>query len=107
MKEQLKRSNVAEEEELLSVLSDLMSEIPPDIILRVFVDWDGRLWRCLLIEGEYVEYSFTLTWFLTGFDKRTRRVRVLNARPVTDVLCAAAFTDTDPVFCFVRLFVSA
>jgi hypothetical protein len=34
-KEQSKRRAFAEEEEFLSVLSELMSEIPPDMILRV------------------------------------------------------------------------
>jgi hypothetical protein len=52
MKEQLKGGSFAEEEELLSVLSELMSAIPPDMILRVFADWDRRLRRCLLMEGE-------------------------------------------------------
>jgi hypothetical protein len=38
MKEQLKRRSFVEEEELLSVLSELMSQIAPDMILRVFDD---------------------------------------------------------------------
>jgi hypothetical protein len=37
MKEQLKWTNFVEEKELLSVLSELMSEIPPDISLRVLL----------------------------------------------------------------------
>jgi hypothetical protein len=49
------KKDFAKEEELCSVLSELMSEIPPDMILRVFADWNGRLQLCLLIEGEYVE----------------------------------------------------
>jgi hypothetical protein len=42
MKEQLKGGIVAEEQELLSVRSQLMSETPPDMILRVFADWDRQ-----------------------------------------------------------------
>jgi hypothetical protein len=38
MKEKLNERHFAEEEEILSVLSELMSEIPPDVILRVFAD---------------------------------------------------------------------
>jgi hypothetical protein len=37
------------------VLSELISKIPPDMIVRVFADWNRRLWLCLLMEGEYVE----------------------------------------------------
>jgi hypothetical protein len=55
MKEQLKERSFAEEEELLSVLSELMSEIPLGIILPVFAGWDRKLRHCLLMEGEYVE----------------------------------------------------
>jgi hypothetical protein len=55
MKEQLKGRSLTEEEELLSVLSELMSEIPPDMIFRVFAHWDRGSRRCLLMEGEYVE----------------------------------------------------
>jgi histone-lysine N-methyltransferase SETMAR len=55
LKEQLKGRSFSEEEELLSALSELMSEIPPDMILRVFEDWDRRLRLCLQRKGEYVE----------------------------------------------------
>jgi hypothetical protein len=55
MKEQLKGRNFAAEEELFSVLSEHMNEIAPDMILRVFADWDRRPWRCFLMEGEYVK----------------------------------------------------
>jgi hypothetical protein len=55
IKEQFKGRIFAEEEELLSVRSALMSEIPPDMTLQVFADWDRRLRRWLLMEGEYVE----------------------------------------------------
>jgi hypothetical protein len=41
-----------EEEWLLSVLSELMIEIPPGMILRVSTDWDRQLWGCLLMERE-------------------------------------------------------
>jgi hypothetical protein len=55
MKEQLKGRSFAEEEELLSVLSELMSEIPLDMILRVCADWNrGRL-RCHQMKGVYVK----------------------------------------------------
>jgi hypothetical protein len=38
----LKERYFAEEKELLSVISELMNEIQPDMILRVFADWlDG------------------------------------------------------------------
>jgi hypothetical protein len=76
MKEQLKGRSFAEEEQLLSVLSERMSEIPPDMILRLFADWNRRLPLCLPIDGEYVEQGFDLLWFVTGSDKRARRVRV-------------------------------
>jgi hypothetical protein len=64
------------EEEPLSVPSELMSEILSDMILRVFADWNRRLRLCLLMEGEYVEQSASMLWFLTALDKRARRVRV-------------------------------
>jgi hypothetical protein len=38
MTKQLQGRDFAKEEKLLSQLSELMSEIPPDLILRVFVD---------------------------------------------------------------------
>jgi hypothetical protein len=60
MKERLRERSFAEEEELASVLSELISEIPPDMTPRVFADWNRRLWLCLLIEGEYVEQRFNL-----------------------------------------------
>jgi hypothetical protein len=47
-------------EELLFVLSELMSEIPPDTILRVFAGWNPRLWFCLLMKGEDSEEGFSL-----------------------------------------------
>jgi hypothetical protein len=40
IKEELKGRSFAEEEYLLSVLSELMSDIPPDMIMRVFTDWN-------------------------------------------------------------------
>jgi hypothetical protein len=55
MKEQLKRRRFAEEEELSSVLSELMGEIQHCMLLRVFADWNRRLQLCILMEGEYVE----------------------------------------------------
>jgi hypothetical protein len=55
MKEQLKGRGFAEKKELLSVLSELMSEAPPDMIVRVFADWNQRLRLCLLMDGECVE----------------------------------------------------
>jgi hypothetical protein len=54
-KEHLKGRSFAEEEELLSVLSELMSEIPPDISLRVFADGNRRLRLCILIERKDVK----------------------------------------------------
>jgi hypothetical protein len=84
MKEQLKGRSFTEEEEFLSVFSELMNEIPLDMIMRVFADWDRGLRLWLLIEGEYVEQSFNMLWFLTGLDKHARRVRVSNAHPMRD-----------------------
>jgi hypothetical protein len=55
MKEQLKGRSFAEEEELSSVLSELISEIPLDMIVLVFADWNRRLRLCRLMDGEYVE----------------------------------------------------
>jgi hypothetical protein len=70
-------------EELFSVFSELMSEIPPDVILRVFAGWNPRPWLCLLMKGEDSEEGFSLMWFLTGLDKRARGVQVSNAHPIT------------------------
>jgi hypothetical protein len=55
MKEQLKGWSSAEEEEILSVFSEPMSENPPDMILQVFANWNRWLRCCLLVEGEYAE----------------------------------------------------
>lgn len=63
MKERLKDRNFAEEEELLSGLSKLMSEIPLDMILRVFAGWNRRLRLCLLMELENVEKDLTRCGF--------------------------------------------
>jgi hypothetical protein len=52
MEEQLKGMSIAEEEELLSVLSEFMSVISPDMILCVFSDWNPRLRFCLLTQGK-------------------------------------------------------
>jgi hypothetical protein len=60
LKEQLKTRSYAEEEEVLSVLSELMSEIPPDMISRALFDWDRWLRLYILIKGAYVELSFIL-----------------------------------------------
>jgi hypothetical protein len=49
----MKGRNFAEEEELLSMRSERMSEIAPDMILRVIPAWDRRL--SLLMEQEYPE----------------------------------------------------
>jgi hypothetical protein len=54
-KEQLKGKSFAEEENLLSVLSGFMNEIPPDVILSVFTGWARQPQRCLLVKKEYVE----------------------------------------------------
>jgi hypothetical protein len=43
MKEQLKERSFVEEEAFLSVLSELMSGIPPNVIFRVLADWNRRL----------------------------------------------------------------
>jgi hypothetical protein len=55
MKEQLKGMIFIEEGEPLSVLSELASEIPTDMILRVFADRNRRPRLCLLMKGEFVE----------------------------------------------------
>jgi hypothetical protein len=54
-KEQLKQRSPAEEEEFSSMLSELVSETLPGMILRLFADWNRRPRPCLLMEGEYVE----------------------------------------------------
>jgi hypothetical protein len=59
-----------------------MSDIPPDMILRLFANWDQWLRRRLLMKEEDVEYSFNLELLLIGLNKRARRVRILNAHPV-------------------------
>jgi hypothetical protein len=55
MKGQLKGRRFLEKEELFLVLSEFMSEIPPDMIVRFVADWNRRLWLCILAEGENVE----------------------------------------------------
>jgi hypothetical protein len=60
VKKQLVERNFIEEEELFSVLYEPMSEIPSDMILRVFDDWDRWLRRHLLMERESVEEIFNL-----------------------------------------------
>jgi hypothetical protein len=40
------------EKEFFLMLSELGSEIVPDMISRVFADWNGRFPHCVLIEGE-------------------------------------------------------
>jgi hypothetical protein len=62
MKEQLKRSRFAEEEELSSVLSELMGEIQHRTILRVFADWNRRLRLCILMEGVKLERAVVFDW---------------------------------------------
>jgi histone-lysine N-methyltransferase SETMAR len=52
VKEQLKGKSLVEEGELLSVPSAFLSEIPPDLILRVFADWNRRRRLCLRMAGE-------------------------------------------------------
>jgi hypothetical protein len=54
MKKQLKGRGSAEDGGLFSVLSELMSDIPPDMVLRVLGHWNRRLRLCLLMEEEYV-----------------------------------------------------
>jgi hypothetical protein len=39
MKGHLKGRNLADEEDLLSVLSELMGEVLPDMTLRISADW--------------------------------------------------------------------
>jgi hypothetical protein len=62
MTESLKRRGFAEEEELLSVLSELMSEIPPDMTL-----WSLPLRLTVTAsssdEGGYVEQSLDSKYF--------------------------------------------
>jgi hypothetical protein len=55
MKEQLKGQSFAEEEELLSVPSELRSAAPYNMILR-----DRQRRRCFLMKGEYIESSLNL-----------------------------------------------
>jgi hypothetical protein len=52
-KEHLRGRNLEEEEELGSIPSELMSEIPSDMILRIFDHWRRR--RCFMMELEYIE----------------------------------------------------
>jgi hypothetical protein len=71
-KEQLKGRSFAQEEELLSGLAGLMSEIPPDVILRVFADWNQSLRLCLLTEDEYAEPSSSFHGFESQLPKLTK-----------------------------------
>jgi hypothetical protein len=82
MKKQLKRRSLAESEELLPVLSHFISEIPSDMILQLFTDWDRRLWYCFLMKGEYIEENLNLMQFLTGLDKPASRVRPIDTHHV-------------------------
>jgi hypothetical protein len=75
-KEQVKGKGFAAEEEPLSMVCGLMSEISPCVILLVFAAWDRGLQPRLLMKGEYAEQSFKLKWFSTGLDKCARRILV-------------------------------
>jgi hypothetical protein len=79
----LRGRSFAEEGEILSVLSELTSEIPPDMIL----------WLCLLMEGEYVKQSLNLLRLSNGLDKRAGRVRVLNDH--VDIIRASKWIETN------------
>jgi hypothetical protein len=57
------RRSFAETEEILSVFSELMCEIPPDMILQVFANWNRRLWLCLLKEGNMLSKASTSRGF--------------------------------------------
>jgi hypothetical protein len=81
-KEYLKGMGFAEEEKMPSVPFELVREILPGMILRVYSDWDRRPRCSVLMKGEYTEQSFNLNWFLTGLDIRARTVWVLNVHPV-------------------------
>jgi hypothetical protein len=63
MKEQLKRKSFAENEEVLSVPSVPMCEIPPEMILQVFANRNRRLWLCLLKEGNMLSTALTSRGF--------------------------------------------
>jgi hypothetical protein len=54
-KEYLKGIGFAEEEKLLSVPFELVREILPGMILRVYNDWDRRPRGSVLMKGEYTE----------------------------------------------------
>jgi hypothetical protein len=58
MTKQLKGRILAEEEELLSVLSELMSEIPPNMILVVLAAAPDNemLSRAMCMEMKIIEY---------------------------------------------------
>jgi hypothetical protein len=55
VKGQLKEKSFVEEEELILVLSELLGEIPPDMILRVFADWNRRLRHRPRMERKYAD----------------------------------------------------
>jgi hypothetical protein len=42
-------------EELFSEVETIISEIPSDIISRVFLTWQERVWKCIEMQGNYVE----------------------------------------------------
>jgi hypothetical protein len=55
LKGQFKGRSFAEEEELLSALSEPINEIPSDMLLWVLAKWNQKVRLCLLMKGEYFE----------------------------------------------------
>jgi hypothetical protein len=55
VKHQLQRHEFTEGAELVSAISEILNQIPTDILVDVFDDWMRKLQRCIDISGEYVE----------------------------------------------------
>jgi hypothetical protein len=55
VKHQLQGHEFTEGTEFVSAISEILNQIPTDILAAVFDDWMRRLQRCIDISGEYVE----------------------------------------------------
>jgi hypothetical protein len=55
VKHQLQGHEFTEGAELVSAVSEILNQIPTDILIDLSDDWMKRLQRCIDISGEYVK----------------------------------------------------
>jgi hypothetical protein len=55
LKDRLVDKRYATPDELFSEVETIISEIPSEMISRVFLTWQGRLQKCLDMRGNYIE----------------------------------------------------